>query len=50
MDKLQIIVVGDAKKIADALKPFGKVEIYDAEGKPISPPAPATGESGRSGN
>jgi len=50
MDKLQIIVVGDAKKIADALKQFGKVEIYDVEGKPITLPAPATGDSSRSGN
>ncbi len=39
-DKLQIVVVGDAKKIADTLKQFGKVEIFDTEGKSISPPAP----------
>jgi zinc protease len=38
MDKLQIIVVGDAKKIADTLKQFGQVEIYDSEGKPITSP------------
>jgi predicted Zn-dependent peptidase len=38
MDKLQIIAVGDAKKIADTLKQFGQVEIYDSEGKPITSP------------
>jgi hypothetical protein len=38
MDKLQIVVVGDAKKIADTLKQFGSVEIYDSEGKPITSP------------
>ncbi len=50
LGKLQIIVVGDSKKIADALKPFGKVEIYDTDGKPIATPAPSTGDSGSSGN
>jgi zinc protease len=38
MDKLQIVVVGDAKKIADTLKQFGQVEVYDSEGKPITSP------------
>jgi len=42
--------IGDAKKIADALKPFGKVEVYDAEGKLISAPEASTGASNRSGN
>ncbi len=30
--KLQIVAVGDAKKIGDGLKQFGTVEIYDADG------------------
>jgi len=38
MDRLQIVVVGDAKKIADTLKQFGQVEIFDSEGKPITSP------------
>ncbi|MGH9751438.1 MAG: M16 family metallopeptidase [Blastocatellia bacterium] len=50
MDKLQIIVVGDAKKIADTLKQFGKVEIYDTEGKLMAAPESATGVGNRSDN
>ena len=33
LDKLQIVAVGDAKKIAEVLKGFGAVETFDAEGK-----------------
>jgi zinc protease len=36
LEKLQIIVVGDAKTIADDLKQFGKVEVYDTEGKLVA--------------
>jgi zinc protease len=50
LDKLQIIVVGDAKKLADILKQFGKVEIYNSEGKLITPAETATGDGSRSGN
>jgi zinc protease len=32
---LQIVAVGDASKIADVLKQYGTVEIYDTEGKPV---------------
>lgn len=35
LDKLQIIAVGDAKKIGEALKPYGTVVATDAEGKPL---------------
>jgi predicted Zn-dependent peptidase len=31
--RLQIIAVGDGKKIGDGLKKFGTVEVYDTEGK-----------------
>ena len=31
---IQIVAVGDAKKIGDVLKKFGTVEVYDTEGKP----------------
>ncbi|MEK6324256.1 MAG: pitrilysin family protein [Acidobacteriota bacterium] len=37
LGRLQIIAVGDASKIADVLKQFGTVEIYDTEGKPVRP-------------
>src|SRR5262249_8391206 len=50
LDKLKIIVVGDAKKLADTLKQFGKVEIYDTEGKLITPAETTTGAGNRSGN
>jgi predicted Zn-dependent peptidase len=30
---LQIVAVGDAKKIGDVLKKFGTVEVYDTDGK-----------------
>jgi zinc protease len=43
LDKLQIIVVGDAKTIAGDLKQFGKVEVYDTEGKPIASQTSSTG-------
>ncbi len=33
--RLQIVVVGDASKIADGLKQFGTVEMYDTNGKRI---------------
>lgn len=36
LDKLQIVAVGDAKKISDALKPYGTIIATDAEGKPLS--------------
>lgn len=32
---LQVVAVGDAGKIADVLKQYGTVEIYDIEGKPV---------------
>ncbi len=32
---LQIVAVGDGKKIAEGLKKFGKVETFDADGKAI---------------
>lgn len=43
--KLQIVAVGDAKRIADAMKQFGTVELYDTEGKPIKSPPPTVSSS-----
>ena len=37
MGHLQIVAVGDAKKIADVLQQYGRVEIYDTEGKAVKP-------------
>ena len=34
LDHLQIVAVGDASKARDILAKYGKVEVYDAEGKP----------------
>jgi zinc protease len=35
LSRMQIVAVGDATKIADVLKQYGTVEIYDTEGKPL---------------
>jgi zinc protease len=35
--RLQIVAVGDGKKIGDGLRQFGTVETYDVDGKPKTP-------------
>jgi predicted Zn-dependent peptidase len=35
MDHLQVVAVADAAKARDVLSKYGKVEVYDADGKPI---------------
>lgn len=40
LSKLQVVAVGDAKMIAEPLKQFGSVELFDTEGKPTTLPAP----------
>jgi zinc protease len=45
LTKLQIVAVGDANRIADAMKQFGSVELYDTEGKPIKSPSPTVSSS-----
>src|SRR5213078_420769 len=35
LDHLQIVAVGDASKARDVLVKYGKVEVYDADGKPV---------------
>ncbi len=58
LTKLQIVAVGDAKRIAGVMKPFGDVALYDTEGKPLKSlatapaaeaPASASSSSGASG-
>jgi len=34
-DRLQIVAVGDATKVADILRKQGTLELYDAEGRPM---------------
>src|SRR5215216_2420530 len=34
---LQVVAVGDAAKAREILAKYGKVELYDAEGKPVTP-------------
>ena len=36
LDHLQIVAVGDASKTRDILAKYGKVDVYDANGKPVS--------------
>src|SRR5215207_9286607 len=38
MGHLQVVAVGDAAKAREILAKYGKVELYDAEGKPITTP------------
>jgi predicted Zn-dependent peptidase len=33
LDHLQFVCVGDGKQIKDTLKKYGRVEVYDADGK-----------------
>lgn len=35
MGHLQVVAVGDASKARDVLAKYGKVEVYDADGKPV---------------
>ncbi len=35
---LQVVAVGDASKAREVLAKYGKVEVYDAEGKPVAGP------------
>ena len=37
LDHIQIVAVGDAAKAREILAKYGKVEVYDAEGKLVSP-------------
>lgn len=37
MGHLQVVAVGDAAKAREVLSKYGKVELYDAEGKPLTP-------------
>jgi zinc protease len=43
LNQLQVVAVGDAKQIADALRKYGPVEIYDTEGKLLKSPMPEGG-------
>ena len=36
MDHLQVVAVGDAAKARDVLAKYGKVEVYDTDGRPVT--------------
>jgi predicted Zn-dependent peptidase len=38
LSRLQVVAVGDAAKARDVLTKYGKVELYDADGKPVTGP------------
>ncbi|HSL54569.1 MAG TPA: pitrilysin family protein [Pyrinomonadaceae bacterium] len=38
LGRLQVVAVGDAAKAREILAKYGKVEMYDAEGKPVTVP------------
>jgi hypothetical protein len=33
---LQVVAVGDASKAREVLSKYGKVEVFDADGKPLA--------------
>lgn len=35
LDHLQLVVVGDAKQVREAVAKYGALEVYDADGKPV---------------
>ncbi len=37
LDHLQLVVVGDAKQVREAVEKYGTVQMFDADGKPIAP-------------
>jgi hypothetical protein len=37
MSHLQVVAVGDAAKAREILAKYGKVQLYDADGKPVTP-------------
>jgi zinc protease len=39
-DSMQLVAVGDGSKIKAGLEKYGRVEVYDDAGRPISPAAP----------
>jgi predicted Zn-dependent peptidase len=39
LDHLQVVAVGDASKAREILAKYGKVQVYDAEGKLLTPPS-----------
>jgi hypothetical protein len=42
LGRLQVVAVGDAKQIAEALKQYGTLEIYDTEGRLLKSPMSET--------
>jgi predicted Zn-dependent peptidase len=38
LDHLQVVAVGDASKAREVLSKYGKVEVFDLEGKPVGGP------------
>jgi zinc protease len=48
LDHLQIVVVGDAKEVREAVNKYGTVSVFDADGKPQEP-KPETGTPANTG-
>jgi zinc protease len=47
LDHLQIVVVGDAKDVREAVSKYGTVQVFDADGKPVEAKAAAGASSGK---
>lgn len=46
LQHLQVVVVGDAKQVGDAVAKYGTVEQYDADGKPTASTKPSNAGTG----
>jgi zinc protease len=47
LDHLQIVVVGDAKDVREAVSKYGTVQVFDADGKPVEAKAGGAAPSGK---
>ena len=47
LDHLQIVVVGDAKDVREAVSKYGTVQVFNSEGKPVEAKAAAGASSGK---
>lgn len=50
LGRMQIVAVGDARKIADSLRQFGPLEIFDSEGRPVKASSSGTGSASNPAN
>jgi predicted Zn-dependent peptidase len=47
LDHLQVVVVGSAKDVREAVGKYGTVQVFDTDGKPVEAKAASAGSSGK---